>query len=868
MIKKLTTKRRSLANLIVRLIVIIFGVLTIGVMVQSYHFSSSIIKQEVARSSSQTSSLLQNLLDYKLATLQSHQDSNALNITLQNNLDDIHSSKIDYFFLDLEQNDPLNTPDFRFITTDRGEVEWNDGNGLFYGLTEIHMERISTSISFGRDWHYLSQDTVLGERNLLIRRTPIISLENGQVLGHLYISVVLNRNLSLIDQLQVASNSDAVIMMIGDTAIASTIKPEEPLYSEVLEDLNQDDTGSSGGHLFNATNLLINGEGTPIFIYTIQTNSNILTLEENYKVGLAISMFTMFALALLTRQIIQRLVSNELKSLMEYTRSAGDRIESSEFQGSSIYEFDHVGHTLEKTFEELREKDKSFQDLFNFSLSPIIVWDTEGGVLRMNPAAERALNSKLGLSDSDIDDRFKSFQSKVAFYLRMVMTGETLMGVNVPIDNKIYRWNLSPLELDNDIHAIIGQGQDITTLIEAEKQSNLARIEAERSAVARADFLAKMSHEIRTPLNGILGITQILQGTLEKEENKEKVDILYQSGEHLLTVLNDILDFSKIEQGKLNIEFNEFVFEDLVKSLETIYTPLCISKGLSFEIQNQISANQVIRTDQVRLNQILFNLLSNAVKFTTTGGVTVRFVLESPEPGKEVLNFEVRDSGIGITESSLETMFEPFVQAESTTTREYGGSGLGLAIVKNLLDLMGGSIKVTSLLGEGASFCIKLPVTPVSSIQSEEEEASNPDPSSLFDSQVRVLLVEDNKSNAFIAKVFCQKYGMDVDWAEDGLIAMEKVKTNEYDLILMDNQMPNLDGVEATRRMRQEMGIITPIYACTADAFESTKNAFLNAGANFVIVKPLKEKPLYNAFYHFKTNDLLSSETPKSATGS
>ncbi len=168
---------------------------------------------------------------------------------------------------------------------------------------------------------------------------------------------------------------------------------------------------------------------------------------------------------------------------------------------------------------------------------------------------------------------------------------------------------------------------------------------------------------------------------------------------------------------------------------------------------------------------------------------------------------------------------------------------------------MGGSIKVTSLLGEGASFCIKLPVTPVSSIQSEEEEASNPD-SSLFDSQVRVLLVEDNKSNAFIAKVFCQKYGMDVDWAEDGLIAMEKVKTNEYDLILMDNQMPNLDGVEATRRMRQEMGIITPIYACTADAFESTKNAFLNAGANFVIVKPLKEKPLYNAFYHFKTNDL------------
>ncbi|CCN68399.1 LuxQ periplasmic sensor domain-containing protein [Vibrio nigripulchritudo] len=868
MIKKLTTKRRSLANLIVRLIVIIFGVLTVGVMVQSYHFSSSIIKQEVARSSTQTSSLLQNLLDYKLATLQSHQDSNALNITLQNNLISNSPDQVDFFFLDLEQNDPLNSPDFRFITSDNGDVEWHDGNGLFYGLTDLHLERISTSISLGRDWHYISQDTVLGERNLLIRRTPIISLENGQVLGHLYIAIVLNRNLSLIDQLQVASNSDAVIMMIDYTPIASTINSEDPLYNEVLEDLNQDNTGSSGGHLFNATNLLVNGEDTPIYVYTIQTNSNILTLEENYKVGLAISMFTMFALALLTRQIIQRLVSNELKSLMEYTRSAGDRIESSEFQGSSIYEFDHVGHTLEKTFEELREKDKSFQDLFNFSLSPIIVWDTEGGVLRMNPAAERALNSKLDMSDSEIDDRFKSFQSKVAFYLRMVMTGETLMGVNVPIENKIYRWNLSPLEFDNEIHAIIGQGQDITTLIEAEKQSNLARIEAERSAVARADFLAKMSHEIRTPLNGILGITQILQSTLDKPENKEKVDILYQSGEHLLTVLNDILDFSKIEQGKLNIEFNEFVFRDLVKSLETIYMPLCVNKGLSLEIQNEIPEKQIIRTDQVRLNQILFNLLSNAVKFTSEGGVIVRFMMESHEPGKEILKLEVRDSGIGISESSLETMFEPFIQAESTTTREYGGSGLGLAIVKNLLDLMGGSIKVTSMQGEGASFYIQLPVTVVSQIQREEVEASNhEDPATLFDTSIRVLLVEDNKSNAFIAKAFCQKYGMEVDWAEDGLIALEKVQTQEYDLILMDNQMPNLDGVEATRRMRHEMGIETPIYACTADAFESTKNAFLEAGANFVIVKPLKEKPLYNAFHHFKVKDLKVVNGDNAATG-
>ncbi len=850
--KKLTTKRRSLANLIVRFIVIIFGVLTFGVMVQSYHLSSSIIKQEVARSSTQTSSLLQNLLDFKLATLQSHQDSNSLNITLQNHLTDNRFNSLDRFFIDLEQHDPLNFPDFRFITADNGEVKWSDGNGVFYGLVEGHLESISTTFSLGRGWRYLSQDTDLGERNLLIRRTPIISLENGQVLGHLYISIVLNRNLSFVDQLQAASNSDVIIMTIDNKAIASSIDSEDPLYDEVLTDLQQGETVSFGGHLFNATSVFINGEQTPIIIYTIQTNSNILTLEENYKVGLAISMFTMFALALLTRQIIQRLVSNELKSLMEYTRSAGNRIESCEFQGSSIYEFDHVGHTLEKTFEELREKDKSFQDLFNFSPSPIIVWNTEGSVLRMNPAIERALNSQSKVNYTD--DRFKSFQSKMAFYLKMVVTGETLMGVNVPIEDKIYRWNLSPLEFDNEVHAIIGQGQDITTLIEAEKQSNLARIEAERSVIARTDFLAKMSHEIRTPLNGILGITQILQSTLDNKKNREKVDILNQSGEHLLTVLNDILDFSKIEQGKLKIEFNEFVFKDLIKSLETIYLPLCVNKGLTFEIENQIKEEQVVRTDQVRLNQILFNLLSNAVKFTSNGGVVVRFSLESSHNKQYHLNVEVHDSGIGITQSSLDTMFEPFVQAESTTTREYGGSGLGLTIVKNLLDLMGGDIRITSKLGSWSLFCVQLPITVVSDTQSKEEEASSPDPSTLFDTTVKVLLVEDNKSNAFIAKAFCQKYGMHVDWAEDGLIALEKTKYNNYDLILMDNQMPNLDGVEATRRMRKEVGISTPIFACTADAFESTKSAFLNAGADYVIVKPIKEKSLYDAFYHFKLN--------------
>ena len=364
-----------------------------------------------------------------------------------------------------------------------------------------------------------------------------------------------------------------------------------------------------------------------------------------------------------------------------------------------------------------------------------------------------------------------------------------------------------------------------------------------------------MSHEIRTPLNGILGVSQLLKRSMHNEDNKEQVDVLCNSAEHLLAVLNDILDFSKIEQGQFNIQKKEFRLAELINTLDSIYRPLWEDQLITFTIVNHLADDMEINTDQVRLNQIMFNLLSNALKFTHQGGISVSFELESIfNTNKASLIVRVQDTGIGIDESKIDAVFEPFVQAEETTTREYGGTGLGLTIVKNLVDMLEGDIQVRSVKDQGSEFIIEIPVELNSKPLLVVTQEAGWGPEALFDRALNVLLVEDNHTNAFIAQAFCKKYGMVVTWAKDGLEALEMAKATTYDLILMDNQLPNLGGVETTQQLREEIGVSAPIYACTADAQESTRDSFIAAGANYVIVKPIKEESLHQAFVHFKNS--------------
>ncbi|MDD9197308.1 LuxQ periplasmic sensor domain-containing protein [Aliivibrio sp. S3MY1] len=387
-------------------------------------------------------------------------------------------------------------------------------------------------------------------------------------------------------------------------------------------------------------------------------------------------------------------------------------------------------------------------------------------------------------------------------------------------------------------------------LIEAKKESYKAQAAAEKLTQVKSDFLARMSHEIRTPLNGILGISSLLKQSHLTFEQEKQIKILHQGGEHLLAVLNDILDFSQIEQDKLNISCEPFKLSDVLETINAIYTPLCTEKGIDFIIHNKIDENALINSDQVRLTQILFNLLSNAVKFTESGNVKLTLSLKTKND-KIILYIDVADTGIGMGQKEKTLIFEPFIQVESTEIRRVGGSGLGLAIVKQLLDLLNGKIKVQSEPGGGSIFYVQVPVAVIETVDTSiESQGSTYE--SLLPTGLNVLLIEDNKSNAYIAKAYCQKYGLNVEWQVSAQNGINQLLERSFDLILMDNQMPGMSGIEATKHIRNVLKLNIPIYAYTADVLKESNEAFLMAGANYVITKPIKEKSILDALVFYK----------------
>ncbi|MFC1235358.1 LuxQ periplasmic sensor domain-containing protein [Vibrio sp. F74] len=845
---KRESKPRSMVNLTVRLIFVVFTLLIALLLGFSYQFSSTAVTQEIERNITQTASLLQNLIDYRLGTMQSNQNSQTNSVTLSNFVESEDISKIDDYFISIDQANLKNSPDFRFISKSQS-LFWDDGNASFFGIDQRHLDKLVRDVAYSDSWHFIALSTNSGERHLLIRRMPVVESNRGEVLGKLFIVMVLNNNFALVENLKNTSNTTDVVLMVNGKPVASTVKLNRDLLIRIQESKRPSPVYNST-LMANSIDVKVDGVISPISVYSLQDNQNFLSLEDNFKISLIFSFFSIVISAFLARFLIHKRITSELTSLMAYAKIARDERKVSKFEGSIVSEFDHIGHTLEHTFSELLEKEKLFQDLFNFALSPIVVWNGDGKIIRMNPAAEKAFR----LDDVHNEGDYQAFQMRIVAHIKMVATGAVLTGIKIPISKTVYLWNLSPISLDDEIHTIIGQGLDITSLVEAERQSNLARVEAEKTATARAEFMARISHEIRTPLNGILGISQLLKKSTHRQDQAEKIDVLCQSGEHLLAVLNDILDFSRIEQGKLNIEKSSFVLASLVNTIKNIYSPLCDDKNIKLNVSNQVPRETMILSDQVRLTQILFNLLSNALKFTHSGQIDVIFSMLLNQQGKTQLNIEVSDTGIGISDQNLQTIFDPFTQSERTSIREYGGSGLGLSIVKLLVDMLEGEVNITSKEHIGTTLLLRIPIDEQNEWQSLDTTYRNNRPIELFDRKLSMLLVEDNKTNAFIAKAFCEKYGFTVDWAEDGVTALDQLKKKTFDLIMMDNQMPNMDGIETTQLIRDDMGLMTPIIACTADGFEETKQAFLAAGADFVLVKPIKERPLREALLLFKAN--------------
>jgi len=383
----------------------------------------------------------------------------------------------------------------------------------------------------------------------------------------------------------------------------------------------------------------------------------------------------------------------------------------------------------------------------------------------------------------------------------------------------------------------ISENEQITADLAKQKDKALAATQA------KSDFLANMSHEIRTPLNAILGFIGLLKEKNHDVETQKYLNTIDSSSHSLLGIINDILDFSKIESGKLNIDPVEFNPRKEFLSTADLFKARCSEKNLSFNIELSDDVPSGLKSDVLRIKQVLANLISNAIKFTEANKniyLTIRY-----DAGQ--LFCSVKDEGIGISEEALKHIFEAFSQAESSTTRKYGGTGLGLAISSKLISMLGGELKVTSTLGQGSCFFFQIPVE-VTGLKQETEEkyASN------TQLQGKILLVEDNKTNQMLMSAIIQKQGLAFDIAEDGQQAVEAIKSHRYDLVLMDENMPVMNGIEATKRIRtweRDTGERpTPIIALTANAMTGDRKRFLAAGMDDYLTKPVNIPKLIKVF--------------------
>ena len=411
-------------------------------------------------------------------------------------------------------------------------------------------------------------------------------------------------------------------------------------------------------------------------------------------------------------------------------------------------------------------------------------------------------------------------------------------------ENKDFSTKIN-IKRDDEIGTLVNSFNNM--LSEIDKQNlelTNAKNKAELSSIAKEQFLANMSHEIRTPLNGIDGMAKLLEKTLLTKEQKEYNLAIRTSSDNLLVIINDILDFSKIEAGKLSIEEIGFSLNESINRVINTMSYKAEEKGINLALEIDANISEILIGDPTRLNQIIINLLNNAIKFTSKGCVTLKCKLVEKTSTQNKIKFEVIDTGIGIDSRKISKIFGSFSQEDGSTTRKFGGTGLGLTISKQLVELFNGELKVISEKGKGAIFYFTVEY-PIGSLKDWlKEEAAVMNWESL--EHKKVLLVEDNKINQLLAATILKNWKMKVEVAENGLIAIEKLKDENFDVVLMDMQMPIMGGIEATVIIREELKLSIPIIALTARAIKGIDKECMEAGMNDYISKPFNQSELFN----------------------